>query len=166
MKDILKNPLIFYVLVPVLAVLWPAVIWGVYLPGVRSALVRDKGQYAKAQQVIDELLVVDPQRLNFAEEKTGSADFDYATAVQRTAEFCSIGPGNYKLSSGIITTTEGRKSQSATVSLKDVDITKAMRFLSAIQLRWPTLQCTKVTLRKKKGLPDSWEIDFTFKYFY
>jgi hypothetical protein len=166
MKDILKNPLIYYILVPVIAALWPAIIWGIYLPTARSSFSEDKDQYTKAQQVIDELLAVDPERLNYNEEKGGAADFDYATAVQKTAEFCSLGPANYKLSSGIVTTSEGQKSQSASVSLKDVDITKTMRFLSTIQLRWSSLQCTKVTLRKKKGVPDAWDVDFTFKYYY
>jgi hypothetical protein len=166
MKDILKNPFIYYIAALVIAVLWPVIIWGIYLPGARSAFGDDKDQYTKAQQVIDELLIADPERLNYNEQKAGAADFDYATAVQGTAEFCSIGPGNYKLSSGIVTTSEGQKSQSASVSLKDVDITRTMRFLSAIQLRWSGLQCTKVTLRKKKGLPDAWDVDFTFKYYY
>jgi hypothetical protein len=156
----------YYILVPVVAALWPIVIWGIYLPGARGNFVVDKDQYEKAQQIIGELLVVDPERLNAADGKTASAEFDYATAVQRAAEFCSVPAGNYKLSSGIIVTTEGQKNQSASVSLKDVDVIKAARFLSAIQLQWAGLQCTKVTLKKKKGLPDAWDVDFSFKYFY
>jgi hypothetical protein len=166
MKEIYKNPFVYYIVVPVIAALWPIIIWGVYLPGVRANFGEDKDQYGKAQQTIDELLTADPERLNFTKEKDASAEFDYATAVQKTAEFCSIGAGNYKLSSGIIITSEGQKSQSANVSLKDVDITKAARFLSVIQLRWSGLQCTKIAIRKKKGLPDSWDVDYTFKYFY
>jgi hypothetical protein len=168
MKDIYKNPVFYYILVPVIAVLWPAIIWGIYLPGARGGFGEDKKQYEKAQEVIDELLAADPERLNFAgsAEKGASAEFDYATAVQRTAEFCSVPPGSYKLSSGIIIVSQGQKSQSANVSLKEVDIIRAARFLSAIQLQWSGLQCTKVTLRKKKGLPDSWDVGLTFKYFY
>jgi hypothetical protein len=156
----------YYVIAPVIAALWPIVIWGVYLPGAHGSFGEDKNQYEKAQPIISELLVVDPERLNAAQEKGVSSEFDYATAVQKTAEFCSVPAGNYKLSSAAIVTTEGQKSQSASVSLKDVDVTKATRFLSTIQLRWSGLQCTKVTLKKKKGLPDSWDVDFTFKYFY
>jgi len=166
MKDIHKNPIFYYILVPIIAAVWPAIIWGVYLPSARGSFNRDKEQYTTAQQVIDELLGVDPERLNFTREKGASSGFDYATAVQRAAELCSVGAGSYKLSSGIIITSGGQKSQSANVSLKDVDITKAARFLSAIQLQWPGLQCTKTTLRKKKALPDAWDIDFTFKYYY
>jgi hypothetical protein len=166
MKNIHKNPLFYYILALIIAALFPAVIWGVYLPGVRANLNNDKEQFIKAQQIIDELLTLDPRRLDFAQEKGKSADFDYATAVQQAAMLCSVPSGNYKLSAGAITKTGGQKSQSANVSLKDVDITKATTFLSTIQLRWSGLQCTKIAMKKKKGLPDSWDVDFTFKYLY
>jgi len=166
MKQIIKNPFFYYILVPVVALIWPAVIFGIYLPSVRAGFNNDKQQYEKAQPVIEELLSVDPDRLNFDKEKGKTADFDYATAVQQTADFCSIASTSYQLRSAAIITSGGQKSQSANVSLKDVDITKAARFLSTIQLRWAGLQATKITLRKKKGVLDSWDVDFTFKYYY
>jgi hypothetical protein len=166
MREIYKNPIFYYVLAPVIAALWPAVMWGVYLPGVRAGLDEDMAQYDKAMKLFEELKQVDPERLDYAKEKGASADFDYATAVQQTAEFCSVPAGSYRLSSGMMTVSEGQKSQFANVYLKDVDITRAARFLSTIQIRWSGLQCTKITLKKKKGLPDSWDADFTFKYFY
>ena len=169
MKDIkqfIKHPLFYYVLVPALAALWPVILWGIYLPAVRLGLREDMSQYKKAMQIFEDLRNLDPDRLSASKEKGVKVDFDYATAVQQTAGFASIPVNNYKLSSDKITTSQGRKSQSANVSLKDVDVTKAMRFLSTIQLRWSSLQCTQVTLKKKKGLPDSWDADFSFKYFY
>lgn len=166
MKDLYKNPMFYYILVPAVAALWPIAIWGIYLPGAKANFNSDQDQYQKAQQLIDELLAIDPDRLNFAQEKGKSTEFDYATAVQKTAEFCSIGDNGYKLSSGIIVTSGGQKSQSANISLKDVDVTKIARFLATIQLRWSGLQCTKISLRKKKGLPDAWDADLTFKYYY
>jgi hypothetical protein len=165
-KELYKNPMFYYVLVLALAALWPLILWGIYLPAVRIGLNEDINQYDKAMQIFDDLRTIDPGRLNQSKEKGAKVDFDYATAVQQTAGFASIPAGNYKLSSGIIVTSQGQKNQSATVSLKEVDVTKAMRFLSTIQLRWPSLQCTKVTLKKKKGLPDSWDVDFAFKYYY
>ncbi len=166
MKDIYKNPLFYYVLVLAVATLWPVVIWGVYLPATRGRFGNDEEQYLKAKEVINELLTADPERLDFTKEKGASAAFDYATAVQQTAQFASIPAAGYRLSSSPVITSGGQKSQSANVALKDVDITKAARFLSTIQIRWSSIQCTKITLKKKKGLPDSWDVDFTFKYFY
>jgi hypothetical protein len=60
----------------------------------------------------------------------------------------------------------GQKSQSAKVGLKQVDITKFAKFLSTVQLRWANLQCSQVKLTKKKGLPDTWDVDLDFKYYY
>ncbi len=166
MKDIYKNPVLYYILIPVIVALWPAVMWGLYLPRAQTGFNTDKEQFEKAEKLINEMLSLDPGRLNFAQEEGSAGEFDYATAVQKTAEFCSIPAAGYRLSSGIIITSQDQKSQSANVSLKDVDITKAARFVSTIQLRWSGLQCTKVTLRKKKALPDSWDVDLAFKYYY
>ncbi len=66
----------------------------------------------------------------------------------------------------MVVTTSKQKSQNAKVSLKQVDIGKSARFLSMIQLRWAKLQCVQVKLDKKKGLPDMWDIDLDFKYYF
>ena len=165
-KEIYQNPMFYYILIPSLAVLWPAIIWGVYLPRARANYNNDAEQYKKAQQITEELLTADPERLNYAKGKNAATGFDYATAVQQAAEFCSISADNYKLSSGIIQKSEGQKIQSANVALKGIAIAKAARFLSTIQLRWSGLQCTKINFRKNKGVPDAWDVDLTFKYYY
>ncbi len=155
----------YYILAPALAVLWP-IFMGVYLHGAKIGLENDKQQYDKAQQIIQEIINIDPDRLDYTKGKNPTAGFDYATAVQQAAEFCSIPAANYKLSSGIIIKSEGQKNQSANVALKGVEITRAARFLSTIQLRWAGLQCTKISLRKNKGTPDAWDVDLMFKYYY
>jgi len=164
-KEIYKNPMFYYILVPALVALWP-ISMGLYLKSSKSAYNTDQEQYTKAEKIIDELLSLDPDRLNYTKGKTTTAGFDYATAVSTAAEFCSIPAASYKLSSGIIQKTEGQKNQAANVALKGVEITKTARFLSTIQLRWSGLQCTKINLRKNKGFPDSWDVDLTFKYYY
>ena len=165
MKDILKNPAFYYVLVPVLIALWPFLIWGVYLPSAEHKFQLEKSQYEKAQKVIKEILAIDPDRLTTDSNNT-TAEFDYASAIDRTANLCGIPSTSYKLNSGIMLTTAGQKSQSAKVSLKSIDITKCAKFLSTLQLRWANLQCNQVKLTKKKGLPDSWDFDIEFKYYY
>ena len=165
-KEIYKNPMFYYMLVPALAALWPAIIWGVYLPGARANYNNDAEQYQKSLPLMEELIAADPERLNAAKGKETTAGFDYATAVQKAAEFCSISANNYKLSSAIIQKSEGQKTQSAQVALKGVKIAEAARFLSSIQQHWSGLQCTKITFRKNKGQPDAWDVDLTFKYYY
>jgi hypothetical protein len=126
----------------------------------------EKDQYDKAQQIVADILALDSERLEFADSKSGAAEFDYAVAVEKVATLCKIPSTNYKLSSGIIITTGGQKSQSAVVVLREVDISRFSKFLSTIQLRWANLQCTGVKLDRKKGVPDSWNADLKFAYYY
>ena len=166
MKDILRNPALYYILAPVAVALWPLLIWGVYLPAARHNWEVEKSQYNEGQSIIKEILAIDPDRLKFADANAVSVEFDYASAIDKTAGACGIPSSSYKLNSGIIITSAGQKSQSAKVSLKQVDITKFSKFLSALQLRWANLQCSQVKLTKKKGLPDTWDVDLDFKYYY
>lgn len=166
MKQIYKNPTLYYILVPVIVALWPLLIWGVYLPSARHNWQVETSRYNEGQSIMKEILTLDPDRLKFADSNNTAAEFDYASAVERIASSCGIPPTSYRLSSGIIITSEGQKSQSAKVGLKQVDITKFAKFLSTLQLRWANLQCAQVKLTKKKGLPDTWDIDLDFKYYY
>jgi hypothetical protein len=166
MKDIYKNPVFYYVLAPVLVALWPLLLRTVWLPGAGKSWNLEKKQYEDSQAVITEILTLDPERVEFANTKNAKAEFDYAIAVEKIASLCQIPASNYNLSSGMVVTTSKQKSQSAKVGLKQVDIGKSARFLSMIQLRWAKLQCVQVKLDKKKGLPDMWDIDLDFKYYF
>jgi hypothetical protein len=166
MKDIYKNAALYYILAPVLIALWPLLIWGVYLPAAKRSWQVETSQYNKAQDIMKEILVIDPERLDFADSNKAAAEFDYANAIDKTASACGIPPTTYKLNSGRIITSSGQKSQDAKVGLKQVDITKFAKFLSTLQLRWANLQTVQVKLTKKKGLPDSWDVDIEFKYYF
>ncbi len=166
MRDIYKNPTFYYILAPIVVALWPLLVRGVHLPNAEHSWKNERNQYNKAQSTITEILTLDPDRLNFADSKEASAEFDYASAIEKIASLCKIASANYKLSSGIIITTGGQKSQSAKVVIKQVNITKFAKFLSTIQLRWAKLQCAQLKLTKKKGLPDTWDADLNFKYYY
>src|SRR4030042_51625 len=103
MKDILKNPILYYILVPALVALWPLLVWGVYLPAAKRDWQTESKQYEKAQGIINEILVIDPDRLNFADTQNTAAEFDYASALDQIAGSCGIPPTDYKLNSNIIT---------------------------------------------------------------
>jgi hypothetical protein len=166
MKDIFRNPVLYYVLAPAIAALWPLLIWGIYLPAAGRNWETEKSQYNQGQDIIKEILTIDPDRLKFADANNPSAEFDYASAIDKTTGSCGIPPSSYTINSGIMVTTAGQKSQSAKVDLKGVDITKFTQFLSTVQLRWANLQCTQVKLTKRKGLPDTWDVGLDFKYYY
>jgi hypothetical protein len=166
MKEIYKNPTLYYILVPIAIALWPLLVWAVYLPRAESNWKEEQGQYNKAQEIISKILSLDAERLEFADLKSNAAEFDYANAIEKVATSCNVPSSSYQLSSGILITSGEQKSQNAKVVLKQVDIAKFAKFLSTIQLRWANLQCTQVKLTQKKGLPDVWDVDLDFKYYY
>ncbi len=166
MKDIYKNPIFFYVLIPVVIGLWPLLLRMVYLPAGQRSLAANRADYTKAKKTIHAILELDPARLEFAAGRTEDTEFDYTNAVNKVSQLCGISSAKYRLSSGIIITSGGQKTQNAKLTLKGLAITQFARFLSTMQLRWANLQCTKIKLTKKKDLPDSWDVDLDFKYYY
>jgi len=167
MKEIYKNPTLYYILVPVVIALWPLSFWAVYLPEAEGKLKDDQNQCMEAERMIGAILDLDQSRLKSSDANGTVADFDYASAVAEIARLCKIRAANYRLSSGRIVPTDGRRSQSASVVLKDIGIATLAEFVSRVQLRWPKLQCVQLRkLIKKRDLPDSWDADLEFKYYY
>jgi hypothetical protein len=166
MKDLYKNPLFYYILVPLIIALWPLLVCFISLPKAQRSWNLEKEQYNKAQQTVTDILTIAPERLDFANAKKTAAEFDYAVAVEKVANLCGIPSTGYKLSSGSIVTSGGRKSQNAKVDLKQIEIVKCTKFLSLMQLHWQNLQCTQLKLDKRKGLPDIWDIALDFKYYF
>ncbi len=168
MKDIFKNPILYYVAVPVMVGVWPLLIWAIYLPAARANVDEQMAQYKIAKSIMMEILTLDPDRLEFADSNDAATEFTYGSAVDKVANLCDIPPGKCDVHSGIIIETREQKSQSANVDLKQVDIASFAKFLSMIQFRWPSLQCESVTLGKKQNVPDNnlWDADIKFKYYY
>lgn len=164
MKDIYKNPILYYILVPIIVALWPLFVRTVYSPNAERSLTREMNQYNDANDIMLQILELDPDRA--IDANNAPTDFTYAGAVNRTAGLCKIPPTKYKLSSRMITKSGGQKSQSANVVLKEIDIVSFGKFLSLIQKRWANLQCNRVRLTRKESLPDVWDVDIEFKYYY
>jgi hypothetical protein len=149
-----------------MAALWPLLVWAVYLPAAEDDFKKGIDEYKKAQVTIDAILERDPSRLENDDPNKTADKFDYATAVSDVARRCRISAINYTVSSKPIRTSSGKKSQNATVVLKEIKIKSFADFLSKIQLRWANLQCESVTLTQKKGLKDVWKVDLDFKYYF
>ncbi|GAH58548.1 unnamed protein product [marine sediment metagenome] len=82
MKDIYKNPTLYYMLVPIMVALWPLLVWGVYLPNAKSSLKDEKAEYGEAQTKMLEILILDPDRLEFSDTNRAPAEFAYVSAVE------------------------------------------------------------------------------------
>jgi len=166
MKDIYKNPMLYYVAAAVIVGLWPLLVWAIYLPAAREDIQEQMAQYEQAAPVMMGILTLDPERLEFADSDAAGTEFAYANAVRWIGDRCGIPPSNTNLNSSMIITTKEQKSQTAIVDLKQVEIVKFAKFLSMIQLRWPNLQCERVKIDKKEVLPDTWDVNIRFKYYY
>ena len=166
MKDIYKNPILYYILTPVIIALWPLLIGTVYLSKTEDVKEFELSQYEKGIKVMTEIVKIDPGRLAFADSNDKAAVFDYTVAINDIASRYGISSSDYKINSGMPITSGKQKSQSADVVLKEVDIATFSEFLSALQLRWANLQCTQVKLSRKKGLSNTWKVNLDFKYYY
>ena len=101
-----------------------------------------------------------------AEDTKSLGKFAYAEAVDRVANLCGIRSSQYTLSSGQVVTTGKKESQQARVGLVGVSIVQGARFLSTIQSMWVNLNCERLKLTRKPGVPDQWDLDMTFRYDY
>ena len=166
MKDIYKNPILYYIGVPIIVGLWPLLVWTVYLPTAQKSIKEQTILYKQAESKMMEILTLDPERLEFTDSNDTTIEFTYGSAVDRVAVLCDIPPSKHKLNTGNIQIVSGQKRQSANVALKQIDIVTFSRFLTEIQYRWPNLQCERVKLSKQKDLPDIWDVDIELEYYY
>ena len=155
----------YYILIPAIVGLWPLLVWAMYLPAADENLKDWENHQSKSESIMMEILTLDPDRLQFVDSNDPGAEFTYGV-VDNVAGSCGIPPSKYKLNSGMLITNKNQKSQSASVSLRQIEIVKFAKFLSTIQLRWANLQCNRIKLTKKQGMPDMWDVDIEFKYYY
>lgn len=166
MRELYRNPMLYYVLVPILVIVWPLLVWGYYLPQAETVWEQDQQFCGDAQNLMVELLEKDPDRLKAAKESQKLGKFTYAEAVDRVANLCRIPSDSWNQQASNIVSSGGKKTQQAHVVLSDVSIVQAAKFLSTIQAMWMTLTCDSVKLSKREGMPDQWNMDLNFKYDY
>ena len=166
MRDIHRNPILYYLLIPVLIGIWPLLVWAVYLPATERECGNDCDLLIEGQTHIVGILEIDPERTKMSDPNRVAGEFAYGRAVDRAANLCSIPANNCIVSASSPSSIAGKKRQDATIKLKDVSIVQVAKFLSTIQTTWVNLQCDQVKLTKRKGMADQWEVDFRFVYYY
>ena len=166
MREIYRNPIFYYLLIPVLVALWPLLVWGVYLPGAQQSHENECRLFTDGEKCIDDILELDPDRPKVIDVNQATLEFSYGSAVDRVANLCKIPASNWTSSAGNIIKSQNKKRQDAMVKLTNVSIAQAAKFLWTMQITWATLNCEKVKLTKKKGLPDQWDVDLSFTYYY
>lgn len=162
MKDIHKNPVVYYIAIPVIVALWPILVRGVYIPAAQVKLEKEIADYTDANNKMLDILTLSPERLGPTDPNQETVEFAYDRAIFEVASLCNIPPSKWKYESG----TRTSKTQSAKVTLSNIDITSIAKFLSTIQARWPKLVCNIIRLTKKPNIPDEWNITIDFNYYY
>ena len=165
MKDLIRNQMLWYILIPVLAAAWPIWLSAVSIPTSKAYWTYNQNQYIDSQKLFSQILELDPDRLELAEVDKKIREFSYARAVEDAAKNCGISSRNYKLSSGVPMKIGEQEVQTADVTLKNVEIVRFTKFLDTIQLRWPNLQCAQLKITKEKDKVDLWKCSLKFKYY-
>ena len=167
MKIEIKNPNVYYILIPALATVWAVMAGLMFYPKSVKAWEDGKAEYEKAETLMDQLATLQPGRLAYkVNPDDKSQDFDFTKTINDFAQALSISPSNYNLTVRSEANRGGRKMRSATVSMKSIDVEKLTQFLSALLLRWPDLKCDTLNFSKIKNAKNSWQADITLTYYY
>jgi hypothetical protein len=167
MKDTFKNPVVFYVAIPVLAAAWPLFTWYKVFPQAVEGSRKWQGYVEKSEPLMVEILHLDPDRADPANTQTNSEEFDFVSAMDRVARLCRISTANSDPSASTpIGGGSKPKTQRGAIELKNVSIEQVAQFISTIRMQWPGLDCTKISLDYNEGTKDNWKVDLEFKYYF
>jgi hypothetical protein len=166
MRDIYRNPMLYYVLIPVLVGMWPLLVGVLYLPQAETAREVEAQLCVEGQARVIDILRIDPDRPNMLDKGQKAVAFEYGPAVDRVVNLCRIPSSSYTLTTQLPAVSGGKKRQEGRVTLANVEIAQAAKFLSNIESMWVNLQCEHAKLTKKKGMADLWDVDFRFLYYY
>ncbi len=167
MKDYLKNPLFYYIAVPVILGVWAIAAGAVFYPRSVTAWQEGQDEYKTAEELLAQIIAIEPQRTIHKQQKGSTdGDFDFTQVVNEFAAAFSIPPANFTLNTRGETRRAGKRARSATLSIRTIDVEKASKFLSTMLIRWPDLQCENLTLEKLPQGKDNWRVDMTLTYYY
>ena len=153
MKDAIKNPLLYFLLVPVGIAIWPLFVWALYLPSAQDNFAKEQQLYEEGEEIIKRILVLNPNWVEVNKGK-GAVEFEYSAAVSEAATKCRISSKNYSHSSK----PKRKGIQTCRVEFAEIGIEKFALFLSGIILQWPSLECEKVTFKPDNKKKDVWKI--------
>ncbi len=71
MREVYKNPMLYYVAIPVLVGLWPLLVWAHYLPQSKHSRLIEGGLCVQGQTDVNEILKIDRDRLNAGQGSDG-----------------------------------------------------------------------------------------------
>ncbi|MEN6308778.1 MAG: hypothetical protein ABFD91_13610 [Anaerohalosphaeraceae bacterium] len=162
----MKNPMVYTVVVPLLAGLWLLYTWAVAYPTSIENMDQGKKDYEEAQKMLDQILTLEPQRLSYQQEKGKTSEFDYTNVIDQFTKQFAIAPGDYTLTVRGATKKAGQTIKGADLSIKTIDIEKLCKFISALLIRWPELECERLAVEKLPAGKNNWKITLRLTYKY
>ncbi len=164
MREIYRNPMLYYLLAPILVAVWPLLVRAVYLPEAERASGNELALCLEGQNCILDILKYDPERKPDAGGPVVSGEFQFPNAFDRVANVCRIPSTSYNQTTSPAQTVNNKKTQNGQVTLTNVGIVQAAEFLSTIQSMWVNLKCERLKLTRKEGPPDQWDAEMVFWY--
>jgi hypothetical protein len=166
MNQYLKNPMFYMIAVPVAAGLWMLYGWAIAYPASVQKWQDSKAQFDEAQNMLKQILTLEPQRLSSTQGKAESTEFDYTNVIDQFTKEFNIAPDNYALNVRGVTKREGKSVKGADLTIKTIDIENLCKFLSAVLARWPELDCDTFRLDKLDAGKNAWKVSMHFSYTY
>jgi len=166
MRAVYKNPVFYYVLIPVLVGLWPLLVGAYYLRQAEDNRGSEAALCVEGQTNVIEILTLDPGRAEVKEPNQVAVEFAYGTAVGQVASIHNIPSSKWYHTAGAMMTSGGKKRQDAMVKLTDVAIVDIAKFLTTIQSMYVNLDCDSAKLQKRRGELDKWDVSFSFQYYF
>ncbi|OHB44273.1 MAG: hypothetical protein A2178_00465 [Planctomycetes bacterium GWC2_49_10] len=163
-KQMARDPRLYYILIPCLAALWPLWVELVAMNSSQDKWEKTSKSYHDAQKIMLSIKDLDPERLK--SKNANQAQFSYPTVVDSVVRSAGIPASEYKVqASPIIKVVAGQESQDADITLKQVDMATFAKFLTLMQFQGASLQCTSLKLTKQKGAADLWKAEMKFRYY-
>ena len=166
MRDLHKQPNFYFIVIPVIAAIWAVTAGALSLPTANDKLERKSSDWEDSLPLIEDILKMDPGRLNLNVKTEGSDDFDYAVTVADFAEEYKIPETGYSLRVSKAVVKGGQKTKTADMSIDSVSIVQFTRFISGLLYKWPEMQMDTLKLTKLKEGPDAWKVDLKLTYAY
>jgi hypothetical protein len=165
-KEQLKNPMVYTVAVPAIAALWMFYAWFVAYPSSQARYKASYTDFQESQKSLEQIINLEPQRLQYQHEKGKTSDFDYTNVIGDFAKQFGIAPSDYTLVVRGATKRAGQTIKSADMSIKTIDMENLCKFVSAVLQRWPELECERLSIDKSSAGKNSWKVSLRFTYKY
>ena len=165
MKDHLKNPNLYYMVVPAIVAIWALTAGFILYPNSIQSWEDEEEEYTRTLGYVQKIIEAQPKRLSIIKKGNKEGDFDFSETINTLAQIFKISTSNFSLNVRPAAKKAGKKARPATMTLKEVDVQTMARFLSTMLTRWPDLKCEVLSLEKSKASKNKWKVDLSLTYY-